>query len=512
MAVSLFKACNGKTKQLPIRDRHNEAVVRRAAAQGVRWTGTAELVTSGLQFVQTAVLARLLAPEDFGLMAMVLAVLGLAQVYTDMGVSNALIYRQDTAREHLSSLYWLNIFAGLAAFGVLALLAPAIAAAFGEPRLQPLLLLAASVFLIVPMGQQFQVLMQKHFRFRALAAIEMAAAAAGAAVAVGIAFGGHGVYALVWGYMALAGVKALLLTGMGWREWRPALRFVPADLRGYLGFGLYQMGERTINYLTSRWGHLIIGGMLGAEMLGFYHLAHLLVIQPVTRLVPVMTRVAFPVFARMQADTSALKSGFLFMLRGLTSVSFPALLGLAAVAPWLVPVIFGSEWLPAVPLIQILSLTGLLRSAATPANVLLLARGRADLAFKWRAAVVAVYVPALAAGAHLGEVLGVVWAMLAVQLAAWLASYRFLVRGQLGPCLGAYLRSMAPALWLSCLMALAVLAFTRIGQEPSVIMLGLVIGTGGALYACLYYFLQREQFLEFRNFMFHPQTGGSGLS
>ncbi|MFP4003169.1 MAG: MOP flippase family protein [Alphaproteobacteria bacterium] len=478
--------------------------IKRVAASGVRWMAMAQAVTTLLQLAQTVVLARLLAPEDFGLMAMVLVVVGFAHAYADMGLSNALIFRQDTTRQQLSSLYWLNLAAGLVVFAGVLLAAPFAALAFNEPRLEDLMRLAAFVFLLVPPGQQFQILLQKHLRFRNLALAETAAALLGAVVAVAAALEGYGAWALLVGYLATAGSKTMLLMRLGWREWRPGLRFSARDLRGYLGFGLYQMGERSLNFFSTRWDQMLIGSMLGAQALGYYLLAHLLVMQPIQKLNPVVMRVAFPMFARVQADTEALKAGYLMMLRVLTSVTFPILIGLGAIAPWLVPLVFGEQWHPAVPLVQILAAAGLLRAAGNPVSTLMLARGRADLTFKWNVVVALALLPALAAGAWLGGTVGVAWAVLAVSLVAAVGSYRFLVRSQLGPCLGGFLRSLAPPFVISCIMAANVLLLTAAGGVPSVLSLGLIVAEAGVVYAGLYYLLQREQFLEFRDLVLGP--------
>lgn len=473
--------------------------LRTSAAAGVRWSAAAEAITVSLHLVQTVVLARLLAPEDFGLMAMTLMVVGLAHAYADLGISNALIYRQDTTREQLSSLYWLTVISGLATFFLVLATAPLAAALFGEPRLQDLVMLVAVVFLVAPAGQQFQLLLQKHLRFRELAWVEIAAAITGITVAVISALGGQGVYAIVWGHLAGTGVKAGLFFRLGWSEWRPALRFRRSDLRGYVRFGLYQMGERSINYLSSRLDQALIGGLLGAQALGYYHLAHMIVIQPTARLNPVVTRVAFPVFSRMQTEFDALKDGYLLMIRALASVNFPMLFCIAILAPYFLPLFFGEQWSPAIALVQILSLVALLRSTGNPVGALLLARGRADLGFKWNTVILLINIPVLLLGAHWGGVTGVAWALLLYQVSLFFPNYWFLVRSQIGPCFGDYLQAMVPAFLLSALMAAAMLVVTPLGGDPSVLSLGLLATVGGTIYAISYYLFQREQFRTFRD-------------
>jgi O-antigen/teichoic acid export membrane protein len=118
------------------------------------------------------------------------------------------------------------------------------------------------------------------------------------------------VYALIYAQLAVASVKAAQLAFYGWRRWTPKLRLRRRDLKGFVGFGLYQMGERTIYYWSSNIDYVLIGRFLGPEQLGLYTIAYQLVVMPVSRLAPVLTRVAFPVFAKRQHDDAALRRGF----------------------------------------------------------------------------------------------------------------------------------------------------------------------------------------------------------
>lgn len=151
-----------------------------------------------LQFITLAILARLLSPLDFGLMGMILVVIGFARLFADMGISNAIIYRHDATREELSSLYWLNILAGIAVFFIVCASVPLVAAFYHEPRLNNLMYLAAIVFLITPFGQQFQILLQKELQFNQLAKIEIIGSITNAMVAITLAFWEMGVFSLIW--------------------------------------------------------------------------------------------------------------------------------------------------------------------------------------------------------------------------------------------------------------------------------------------------------------------------
>ena len=481
--------------------------LKQQAVSGVKWSGASMGAVTTLQLVTLAVLARLLSPVDFGLMGMIMVVIGFAQVFADMGISNAIIHRRDTTRDQLSSLYWLNILAGVIVFFVVCASMPLVVGFYDEPRLSGLLYLTAVIFLITPLGQQFQILLQKNLKFNELAKIEIATAAINSAVAISLAFAGFGVYSLVWGQLAATTTRVALLCSVGWRQWCPSLHFAKQDLKGYISFGLYQMGERAINYLNSNLDYLIIGAMLGAKELGYYTLAYSLVIRPTTMINPVITKVAFPVFSLIQNETEKLRNGYLKVLQLLTTVNFPILAGLAVVAPTAVPVIFGEQWQPSIILLQILTVVGLLRSTGNPVGSLLLAKGRADLGFKWNLGLTMTQIPGLYLGAMLGGAMGVAIAFSLLMVLYSIFNYLILIRALLGACLREYTGAMWPALWMTGGMALTVLVvgflFQQLNQPLSLIV---QILTGIVVYFSLLLYWQKPLFSEVKNMVIGKAT------
>jgi O-antigen/teichoic acid export membrane protein len=475
--------------------------LKHEAASGVKWTTTSTVVTTSLSFIQTIVLARLLSPEDFGLMAMIMVVLGFAQAYADMGISNAIIHRQDTTRSQLSTLYWLNVLSGIVVFGIILAVRPLIVHFYGEPRLHGLLLWSALVFLITPLGQQFQIMLQKELQFKKLSVIEIGSICAGVALSIFCAAVGSGVMALIWGQLCTSATKMLMLVSVGIKRQRPALHFCLEDMKGYLQFGLYQMGEKSINYFNSHLDQLLIGSLVGAQVLGYYNLAFNLVIVPVAKINPILTRVAFPLFARVQSDNERLKRGYLLVQRTLSLVNFPLLLGLAVVAPLFVTMVFGPQWQPSVILIQILSVVALLRSTGNPVGSLLLAKGRPDLGLNFNAMKLVTQIPGVYLGAYLGGGVGVAWVLLALQFVYTSVGYAFLVRGVLGPCLREYVMSMAPALALSATMAASVGLATVLVHRSSLPFLSAQIVFGAVVYLILILLFQRHRLAEVKNIL-----------
>ncbi|MGB3241633.1 MAG: MOP flippase family protein, partial [Candidatus Omnitrophota bacterium] len=423
-------------------------------------------------------------------------------LFADIGVSNAIIYRQDATRESLSSLYWLNILGGIAIFFIVCALTPLVVILYHEPRLSSLMYLLALTFLITPFGQQFQMLLQKELQFKQLARITIIAAAANSAVAIILAIGGMGVFSLIWGQLVGAFVRVLQLSFWGWRRWKPQWHFSRNSLKGYIGFGLYQLGERTVNYFNSNLDYLLIGILLGAKPLGYYTLAYNLILRPSLKINPIITRVAFPVFSKLQKDAVKLKKGYLKVLQVLSLVNFPLMVCLAIVAPVAVPVIFGERWVPSVILVQILTVVGLLRSVNNPVGSLLLSKGRADLGFKWNVGVMITQIPGLYLGAKYGGTVGVAVAFAILQILYTMLNYLILIRPLLGPCLREYISSMWPSLLMSVAMGGAVFCTSVFLQKlPQELLLTTQVLCGVTVFLGLMVYTQRKVVVEIKEML-----------
>ena len=361
--------------------------LKQKVISGAKWAATGTGAVTLARLGSLAVLARLLDPADFGLVGMVMVVVGFVNSFTDVGLSSAIVQRKDPTREQLSSLYWLNLAVGLVLFFVTLLSVPLVAAYYEEPRLRPLLRLAALTFLISPFGMQFRAILEKELRFKSLAGVDAAGALANAAVSIWFALAGRGVYSLIYGQLAQVGVTAVFLAAVSDKAWFPRLHFSIPDLRGYLGFGAYQMGERALNYFSQNVDYLVIGKYLGAAPLGYYTLAYNLVSYPQYRITPIVAKVVFPAFAKVQDDKAAMNRGFLKSVSILSFINFPLAVGLAIAARPLVLSLYGPKWASSIVLVQILLVVGLIKSLAAPFGAIILAKGRAHVSFAFNVVV-----------------------------------------------------------------------------------------------------------------------------
>jgi lipopolysaccharide exporter len=447
--------------------------LKRVAASAVQWNIASSGIIFAVQFAQLTVLARLLLPRDFGLAATVMVILGFIQAYADMGISNAIIHRQDTTADQLHSLYWLNVFSGMIVFVLLLAAIPVIVMFYDEPRLRSLMFCGALILLISPWGQQFQILLQKELKFKVLAFIEAASVLAGFAISTTAAILGLGALSLVLAHFAIV------------------------DLEGYLAFGLYQMGARTVNLIAARLDQFFISLFLGPVALGYYSMAWGLTIQPMYRINAVLTRVTFPVFASIQVDTPRLKRGYMFVMWILSTVNSPIMLGLIVVAPRLVPLVLGAKWALAVSTIQVLAIAGWLRTMGNPIGALLLAKGRADLDFKWDVAVALIQAPVLYVVGRYGSLESVAIAVVLLAGINLAAMYVLLSRWLIGPCLSEYSRVLLTPLLLAALMAASIFAVSHVAPLlSSLVLVTIQIALGILVYGTLSFLIQRPKWSE----------------
>lgn len=439
--------------------------------------------------LQMAILARLLAPGDFGLMAMVAAVIAFTQVFTDMGTSNAIIHHQNISQEALSSLYWLNVLAGAALMLLLMLLSPVVATWYQQPRMQTVLVAVSTTFLIAALGQQLRVIAEKRLLFRRLAVIELAASTLGFVVAVTVACGGGGVYALVAGML----VSVAATTALSWwvlaDGWRPLWRLRLGEVREYLGFGAYMMGYSLTNIVNMQADILIGGRALGASSLGTYTLPKDLSLRLAMVLNPIVTRVGLPVMAQAQDDRPMLKSIYLKTLLMTVSVNFPIYFLMAVFAPEVVTLVFGGQWRESIPLLRILAFWGMVRSSGNPAGSLVFALGRADLAFWWSFGLMLLFAPAYWIGSRYGAE-GLAWSALVSMLVIPLPQWFILIRRLCGAGFAEYFGQLAVPFVISVMSAGAGF-FAAMPFEAAALRLGAGMIVGGSVYLGLSRFLNR---------------------
>jgi len=469
----------------------------RKTVTGVRWTSLNTVCTTAIQLIQLAVVSRILGPKEFGLMAMVMVISDVAGIFADIGLSSAIIQRKEPKKNELSSLYWFNVIVGVIIFSVIYLITPVVAIMFGTNEIKSLLPVTALSFLISPFGLQFKTLLQKYLLFKVLTKINVFSALIGMLATIGYALNDYGVWSLVWGMIITRVVGTGLLIVWGWKvKWLPTLHFKWSDMDGYLSFGLYRVGAMAANEISSRADQFLIGILMGPTSLGYYNIAFRLVMEPIQKINPILTSVAFPIFSMVQDDTMRLKRGFLQMIRVLMSVNAPLLIGIAAVAPIAVPLLLGEQWLAAIPLVQILPFYALIRSAGNAAGSLILAKGKANWSLYWNLGLLCIVPPVVYLASLMGDISYVALALVVTQAILFFCHYRIFIRNLLGACFSEYINASGKPILLAITMGVIVVIMSLFIASTTIASLIIQVLLGILIYAGISWAFQRELYVD----------------
>lgn len=208
---------------LKIKNWNNNLSLKQNVISGVKWTSFSTIITTIIQLLQLSILTRFLEPDAFGLMALVMVVIGFSQAFADMGISNAIIHKQDISQEQLSTLYWVNVIAGIILFLILIAIAPLVATFYNESELVELIFIVALTFVIQPFGHQFSTLWQKNMRFYEVAIIDIVMKFFSLIISVYLAYKGYGVYALVYGTLGGVIIQTIIYLYIGLKEYKLSL-------------------------------------------------------------------------------------------------------------------------------------------------------------------------------------------------------------------------------------------------------------------------------------------------
>ncbi len=355
--------------------------LRERTVKGIWWVTVAQLLRLFLTFVVTAILARLLEPDDFGLVAMVVVFTNFAAILNDIGLPAALVQKKEITEEQKSSSFWFNLLEGLLITLILIAFSPLIARFYSKSQLMPIVMVLSSTFFISSFGMIQAGLLAKDMDFKKIALIETSSAFVAGAAAVAMAFTGFGVWSLVSQQVITSLVMAVMLFSLC--EWKPkpVCRWRP--ISKLFRFGINLTGFNVINYFSRNLDNLLVGKFLGSISLGFYSLAYRVFLLPLQTISGVVGRVMFPALSTVQGEKARVREVYIRATRLIALVTFPMAVGLLVVAPQFIRIFFGDKWSRTILLIQILALVGLIQSIGTTVGWIYQSQGRTDVMFRW---------------------------------------------------------------------------------------------------------------------------------
>lgn len=379
--LSVEAQVTAEESDLYFRTEHLQADLATRAARG----GALVIGTQGLKFVinmaTTIVLARLLTPQDYGLIGMVLVLIGFIALFKNMGLSAATVQKAEINDRQVSTLFWINMAVSLVLMLLTFAAAPLVAIFYKEPRLTWITMAFAVGFLFSGLVVQHEALLKRQMRFFPLAIAEIISMTSGIAVAILLAWRGAGYWALVANQLVLGLVYAVCIwMACGWRPSRPVRN---SGVRSMLAFGGNLTGYGFFNYFSRTLDNLLIGRVWGAQQLGLYAKAYQLLLLPIDQLSTPLDGVAVPALSRMTNEPGRFRHAYLRMLEKVAMFSMPGVALMIGTSDWLVAFMLGPQWGETARIFALLGILGLIEPVANTMGWLFVSQGRTRELLRW---------------------------------------------------------------------------------------------------------------------------------
>lgn len=351
--------------------------IQSRAASGMFWTVFDTGINQGISFIVQIILARILLPDDFGLIGIITVFIALSASMIDCGFASALIREKETTQEDCSTMFYFNLFSSVVLYVVIFFFAPLIAQYFEEPRIVWLLRILSFTLIINSFGIIQRALLTKNINFKLQTKINAIAALFSGVAALLIAYNGFGVWALVFRLMIMQSLQSALL----WRynRWFPSMTFSKRSFHKLFGFGWKLLLSSLIETFYQNLYYMIIGKYFSVTALGYYTNAKKLNDVASQALSAAVQKVSYPVLSAMQDDRQKLRSGYRRIIRSTMFIAFPLMIGLSAVSEPFILFMFGEKWAASVPYVQLMCVEGMLYPLHSINLNILQVKGRSDL-------------------------------------------------------------------------------------------------------------------------------------
>ena len=403
---------------------HLHADLKGRSVRGGFWTLSSQGAQFVLQSVSTVVLARLLMPADFGIVAMVTAVTSLGQAFADLGLSEATIQHTDISHEQVSTLFWVNLAIGVGLMLVTVALAPVLVWFYREPRLRDITLWMSLTFLIGGLRVQHTALLKRQMRFVAIAIRDVTSFVVAVPVAIVMALRGYG----YWAIIALPLTLNFVQMALSWLmvRWIPGLPRRGTKVGSLIAFGGNVAASYLVTNITRSADSVLVGWYWGASPLGLYSRAYNLLMLPVRQLNGPAGSVAVPAFSRLQNDPERFARYYLRAMNVIVWIAAPLFGFLFVAAKPVIALVLGNKWSAAAPVFQILAISALVQLLLDPTLWLLVSRGQSARLLKLLLCVSPIIIAGFAVGLPFG-IKGVALSGSLVLLATfpWLLKFTF---------------------------------------------------------------------------------------
>jgi len=363
-------------------DLHQPESLSKRVVRGGIWVFAMRIANRSLGFIRTIILARLLAPHDFGLFGIAMLTIATLETFSQTGFQAALVQKKKNVEPYLDTAWTISAIRGIILFLILFSSAPLIANFFDSAQATLIIKVIAVSTLLSGFRNIGIIFFQKELEFNKQFLYEISATLVDLTVAIILAFMLRNVWALVWGGLAANFVRVFMSYII--HPYRPRIKFEKEKFQELFAFGKWVLGSSILVFLITQGDDIFVGKMLGVTALGLYQMAYLISNLPATEITHVISQVTFPAYSKLQDDLPKLREAYLKILQLTTFISIPFAGGIFIFAPEFTKIFLGDKWMPMVPAIQVLVLAGLLRSISATTGSVFQAVGKPEIVTKWQ--------------------------------------------------------------------------------------------------------------------------------
>lgn len=352
-------------------------------AISLKWNTLATVITVVIGILQVAILTRLLDKADFGLIAIATMVIAFTDIFAELGLTAALIHKQNITQEEYSSVYWLNISMSIVVFLITVLIAPLVADFYKQSELTLIVRLLSLKIVLSAFGKIFQTIKTKNLEFEFISKVRILTSIIGLLTSTLLAWLGCGVMSLVWGQLAQISINQAVYTIAGMHQMRIKFHFSFSEVKDVLKIGGYQIGTQVLDYIASRLDVFLIGKFFTMDQLGVYNIAKELITKPFLMINTISSSVFSAAFAKIQDNVKAVISNYSKLIKTVTMMAAPLYAAMFIFADLLVGILYAPSFAEVAVYIRILSIVGITSSITSQGSAVMVAYGRTDLGLHW---------------------------------------------------------------------------------------------------------------------------------
>ena len=355
----------------------NELNIKQKATKGGLYLVIANILSQFIAIAVNVILARLLLPEDFGLIVLVNTYIGLISVFTNIGLVSSVIFYQNVNNRQISTLFWISLMVALFSFSIVILTSPIATSFYNEPKLTKVVWVAAINILITPFFNIHYKIMERDLEFKLLSKITILSSTLGAVVGVIFAYLGYGVFALVFQMLGSSLFRLILSICM--IKWKPEFVFDWQGTKEMLIYSLKMKVSRLIFFFERNIDYLIMGKFFNSQTLGYYAFTYNIMYTPVKRVSYIFSDILFPSFSSIKDDYQKIIQGYFKSIELISLVTFPGMALIAFNAELIIHFIFGAKWSEAIPILEVLCFAGAIQSISQVGGVIFSSTGKPEL-------------------------------------------------------------------------------------------------------------------------------------